>query len=63
VGEPSGTGVADDADAVLDGLVRLGVELPFNRHLGVEVREVTVGTVVNRSEVDLVYLRPETDVG
>jgi acyl-coenzyme A thioesterase PaaI-like protein len=35
-----------DGQAIIDQLVRLGVELPFNRHLGVEVREISVGRCV-----------------
>jgi acyl-coenzyme A thioesterase PaaI-like protein len=38
----------DPRDAVLDGLVRLGTELPFNRHLGVTVTELEVGRAVTR---------------
>lgn len=42
---PGAEAVPDPQD-VLDGLVQLGVTLAFNRHLGVEVREATVGRVV-----------------
>lgn len=50
---PGGTGnavavdpEAVDPQAVLDGLVQLGEGLAFNRHLGCEVREATVGRCV-----------------
>ncbi len=43
----SDTTITDpDPQAVLDGLRQLGTELAFNRHLGVEVREATVGRCV-----------------
>lgn len=35
-------------DELFDALKRLGVELPFNRHLGVEVVELEAGRVVTR---------------
>ncbi|MEX0834787.1 MAG: DUF4442 domain-containing protein [Nitriliruptor sp.] len=43
---PDATTTDPDPQAVLDGLRRLGTELAFNRHLGVEVREATVGRCV-----------------
>jgi acyl-coenzyme A thioesterase PaaI-like protein len=40
------TSATVDPQAVLDGLVQLGEGLAFNRHLGCEVREATVGRCV-----------------
>jgi acyl-coenzyme A thioesterase PaaI-like protein len=47
--DATATGVAEAAAAdreVIDGLVALGVGLPFNRHLGVEVRHIEPGRCV-----------------
>lgn len=44
--EPNTAGDADHA--FFDDLVKMGAELPFNRHLGVTVSEVTAGRVVTR---------------
>ncbi|GGI08354.1 PaaI family thioesterase [Egicoccus halophilus] len=45
--------MAAQADtAVLDGLRALGEELPFNRHLGVEVVELTTGCARTRLQAD-----------
>jgi hypothetical protein len=45
VAAPDG-GPGPDPQAVLDGLVALGEGLAFNRHLGCEVREASVGRCV-----------------
>lgn len=45
-GEVAADGAAaPDPQDVLDQLANLGTGLPFNRHLGVEVREATIGRV------------------
>lgn len=44
--------VQGDATAVLDGLRELGTQLPFNRHLGVEVVELVLGRAVTRLPAD-----------
>jgi acyl-coenzyme A thioesterase PaaI-like protein len=47
--DATATGLADRSGAdqdVIDGLVALGTGLPFNRHLGVEVRHIQPGRCV-----------------
>lgn len=47
-----GAGPDDALTGLLAGLRQLGTELPFNRHLGVEVADLTVGRCTTRLPED-----------